>query len=133
VKAAFYRGDKSFAVVDIDEAELGADEVKIEVAYCGICGTDMHVFHGAMDARVTTNRVIGHEMSGSVAAVGSAVTTVQPGDKVVVRPLDHCGECSSCKLGYQHVCNNLKFLGLDTNRACRRCLPRRSLEPVSAG
>jgi len=117
MKAAFYRGDKSFSVEDIPAAEVGADEVKIEVAYCGICGTDMHVYHGAMDARVTTDRVIGHEMSGKVAEVGSSVSEIAPGDNVVVRPLDHCGECSSCRGGYQHVCNNLKFLGLDTNGA----------------
>jgi len=112
MKAAFYRGNKSFKVEEVPAAEVGADEVKIEVAYCGICGTDMHVFHGAMDARVTTNRVIGHEMSGQVAEVGANVTTAKVGDRVVVRPLDHCGDCAACNRGHQHICNKLLFLGL---------------------
>jgi len=117
VKAAYYRGDKTFAVEEVDAAEVAADEVKIEVAYCGICGTDMHVYHGAMDARVTTNRVIGHEMSGQIVEVGSDVSTVSVGDRVVVRPLVHCGECAACTAGHQHVCNKLLFLGLDTHGA----------------
>jgi len=117
MKAAFYSGDKSFSVEEISPADVKPDEVKIEVAYCGICGTDMHVYHGAMDARVTTHRVIGHEMSGRVVEIGSDVSTVNVDDRIVVRPLVHCGDCHACKNGLQHICNNLLFLGLDTNGA----------------
>jgi 2-desacetyl-2-hydroxyethyl bacteriochlorophyllide A dehydrogenase len=77
----------------------------------------MHVYHGNMDARVGFERVIGHEMSGVVAAVGDGVTGFTEGQKVVVRPLDHCGDCPACAAGHQHICHNLKFLGLDTNGA----------------
>lgn len=115
--AAFYTGNKQFSIESIDAIPPGADEVQIDVAFCGICGTDLHVYLGHMDQRIGNHRVIGHEMSGTVSAVGSGVEKFSAGDPVVVRPLDACGECASCKRGYKHVCQNLKFLGLDTNGA----------------
>lgn len=117
INAAFYRGDRTFAVERTEARTPGANEVAVRVAYCGICGTDMHVYHGNMDARVGLNRTIGHEMSGTVAEIGPGVTTVNVGEKVVVRPLDHCGDCAACKAGQQHICHRLKFLGLDTDGA----------------
>jgi len=117
IQAAFYRGDKSFAVESTTAQAPGAGEVAIRTAFCGICGTDMHVYHGNMDARVGHNRIIGHEMSGVVDAVGAGVTGVTVGQKVVVRPLDHCGDCPACDAGHQHICHKLKFLGLDTDGA----------------
>ena len=117
ITAAFYRGNKTFAVEQTNAPAPGPGEVSVRIAYCGICGTDMHVFHGNMDARVGNNRVIGHEMSGTVAAVGEGVENVREGQKVVVRPLDHCGECPACEAGHQHICHKLKFLGLDTDGA----------------
>ncbi len=117
VTAAFYRGNRSFVVETRRASDPGPGEVAVRIAYCGICGTDMHVFHGNMDARVGQNRVIGHEMSGTVAAVGEGVSGVSVGQKVVVRPLDHCDECPACTAGHRHICHNLKFLGLDTDGA----------------
>ncbi|MCP4819833.1 MAG: alcohol dehydrogenase catalytic domain-containing protein [Shimia sp.] len=117
ITAAFYRGDKSFAVETTKAAAPGPGEARIRIAYCGICGTDMHVYHGNMDGRVGLNRVIGHEMSGVVEALGDGVQNVSVGQKVVVRPLDHCGDCPACKRGHKHICQNLKFLGLDTDGA----------------
>ena len=117
ITAAHYRGNKRFSVDQVEAPPPEPGEVSVRVAFCGICGTDMHVFHGNMDARVGFERVIGHEMSGSVAAIGDGVTGFAPGQKVVVRPLDHCGNCPACKAGHQHICHKLKFLGLDTDGA----------------
>jgi len=117
ISAAYYRGDKTFTVEQTEPQAPGSGEVSIRVAYCGICGTDMHVYHGNMDARVGFERVIGHEMSGVVEAVGEGVDTVAPGQKVVVRPLDHCGQCPACRAGHTHICHKLKFLGLDSDGA----------------
>lgn len=118
ISAAFYRGDKRFSVETIAAPPPpGSGEVQIEVAFCGICGTDLHVYLGHMDQRVGFERVIGHEMSGTVSAVGDGVTGFTPGDRVVVRPLDACGECPACRRGHAHICQNLKFLGLDTDGA----------------
>ena len=71
--AAFYRGNRSFSVEQIKKPVPAAGEVCIRIAYCGICGTDMHVFHGNMDGRVGFERVIGHEMSGTIDSIGADV------------------------------------------------------------
>lgn len=115
--AAFYRGGKAFAVEAVPVREPGPGEVAVDVAYVGICGTDLHVFHGNMDARVGLNRIIGHEMSGLVSDVGPDVADFAAGDRVVVRPLHPCGACPACAAGLSHICYNLKFLGLDTDGA----------------
>ena len=117
ITAAFYRGNCTFAVERRPAEPPGPGEVAVRTAYCGICGTDMHVFHGHMDGRVGMNRIIGHEMSGMVEAVGAGVTDVHPGQRVVVRPLAHCNSCPACRAGHRHVCHNLRFLGLDTDGA----------------
>lgn len=132
MKAAYYSGDRSFTIREDQAKEPGMGEARIRIAYCGICGTDLHVFHGAMDARVTTNRVIGHECSAVIDAVGEGVQGLDVGDSVVVRPLSHCGECAACRKGYIHVCQNLKFLGLDTEGAMQEMwtLPAHTLHKV---
>ena len=120
MNAAIYRGDKKFTVEQKPIPTPGKGEVAVRIAFCGICGTDMHVYHGHMDARVGFERVIGHEMSGTVAAVGADVDGFAAGQPVVVRPLDHCGACPACDAGHQHVCHNLKFLGLDSDGALQQ-------------
>ncbi len=117
ITAAYYRGDKNFSVEQTASVAPGPKEVSIRIAFCGICGTDMHVYHGNMDARVGFDRIIGHEMSGVVETVGKDVSGIEAGKKVVVRPLDHCGDCPACNAGHTHICHKLKFLGLDTNGA----------------
>ena len=117
ITAAHYRGNKTFSVDTSHAPTPGPGEVAVRVAYCGICGTDMHVFHGNMDARVGFERVIGHEMSGYVDALGDGVDGLTHGQKVVVRPLDPDLDCPASKAGYPHISHNLKFLGLDTHGA----------------
>lgn len=117
ITAAYYTGNKSFSIESVEPRSPGRGEVQIDVAYCGICGTDLHVYLGHMDQRIGNHRVIGHEMSGSISALGEGVSGLEIGDPVVVRPLDHCGACPACNRGHQHICQNLKFLGLDTDGA----------------
>lgn len=117
IDAAYYTGNGRFELREIEDMPPGPGQVQVETAFCGICGTDLHVYLGHMEARIGNNRVIGHEMSGRVAAVGEGVEGFEPGDKVAVRPLDHCGACPACKAGHIHICHNLKFLGLDTDGA----------------
>ena len=116
-RTGVYRGDKSFTYETAETQSPGAGEVAIRVAYCGICGTDMHVYHGHMDARVGHNRILGHEMSGTIEAVGNDVDDLSVGQKVTVRPLAPCGKCPACLAAHPHICHNLKFLGLDTDGA----------------
>lgn len=117
IKAATYRGDKTFTVDSKPVSAPGSDEVQIDVAYCGICGTDLHIYLGHMDQRVGFERTIGHEMSGVISAIGDNVEGLEIGQHIVVRPLDHCGECPACKAGHEHICHNLKFIGIDTEGA----------------
>ncbi len=114
MKAAQYIGDKSFSIVDGLTIPPNEGEVRLQVGYVGICGTDMHIYHGVMDQRVAPPKTIGHEMSGTVVELGEGVTNVSLGDRVVVRPLDYCGKCPACDDGHSHVCQNLKFMGIDT-------------------
>lgn len=96
------------------------DEVQIDVAYNGICGTDLHIFHGAMDHRVNPPSVIGHEMSGTIVATGSDVTGWPVGSSVTVMPLDWCNDCPACSAGHNHVCHNLNFVGIDSAGAIQQ-------------
>ncbi len=81
MKTALYKGKGLFNVVNSASPKTGSQEVKIKVAYCGICGTDRHVFHGSMDQRVGMDAVIGHEMSGEIIEIGSDVSEFAVGER----------------------------------------------------
>ncbi len=119
MKAALYQGNRTFTVTDVAPVPPGPGEVRLDVAYVGICGTDVHIFHGAMDARVKPPQIIGHEMSGTVAEVGPGVTGLAVGDSVVVRPLDNRAETAADR-GHSHICRGLKFIGIDSPGAYQR-------------
>lgn len=135
MRAAYYVGNRSFSVEDVAVAAPAAGEVQIGVAFCGICGTDLHAYHGVMDARIGHHRVLGHEMSGTVTALGDGVSGFAIGDAVVVRPLAPCGDCPACRAGHDHICHNLKFLGLDTDGAMqdRWNVPAYTLHKLPSG
>jgi len=111
---AVYTGTPTFAVVDGERRPPGPEEVRIDVAYTGICGTDLHIRHGAMDQRVTLPAVIGHEMAGRIAEIGAGVSGWAAGDPVTVVPLEWCGACPACRAGHNHICHNLNFVGIDS-------------------
>ncbi len=113
MKAAYYEGNRRIQIGDCVPSLPGPGQVQLRVAYCGICGTDLHLFKGHMDHRMRPPQVFGHEMSGTVAAVGTGVRNYKPGDHVTVRPLDPCGSCPACRAGHSHVCQKLKFIGID--------------------
>lgn len=116
MKASYYEGNKTFTVKEKELTAPAAGEVRIKVAYCGICGSDVHIYHGSMDARVSIPETIGHEMSGTIDAIGEGVEGFEIGDKVVVRPLDNRLEDASDK-GYSHIAKKLKFIGIDSEGA----------------
>jgi len=112
-KGVFYEGHGAFSVRDASPVPPGRGEVRLDVAYCGVCGTDLHIAHGGMDHRVRAPQVIGHEMSGTVAELGEGVSGFALGEAVVVRPLDSRGETAADR-GLSHISRNLAFLGIDT-------------------
>jgi 2-desacetyl-2-hydroxyethyl bacteriochlorophyllide A dehydrogenase len=115
MRQALYAGDGRMVVRPQEPPPPpGPGEVRLDVAFTGICGTDLHVLHGAMDARVRPPQSIGHEMSGRVAAAGPGVSGWAPGSPVTVMPLDWCGTCPACLAGHQHICHRLTFIGIDS-------------------
>ncbi len=119
MQATYYEGNHTFSVSQTDIPEPAAGEVRIKVAYCGVCGTDVHIYHGMMDKRVQIPVTIGHEMSGEIDALGEDVDGWSIGDKVVVRPLDDRAEQPSDK-GHSHICKKLKFIGIDSPGAMQQ-------------
>ena len=109
-----YHGSGAFKARAYEPVSPAPDEVQIAVAYTGICGTDLTIAHGGMDRRVKSPWPIGHEMSGTVAEIGTNVEGWSVGDKVTVMPLDWCGDCPACKAGLNHICHNLNFVGIDS-------------------
>lgn len=105
MKAGFYVGDYTYEVREIPDHEPVGDEVKIEVAWCGLCGTDVHKFQGKNGASVVIPPIIlGHECSGIVVAVGPDCKYFKPGDRVACDPSYGCGKCSWCQQGYPNFC-----------------------------
>lgn len=135
MRQAVYTGRGTIEVRDGEPGEPGPCQVRVDVAYTGICGTDLHVFHGDMDARIGGESVIGHEMSGRVAALGPGVTGWSVGDPVTVMPLDWCGECPACVRGDWHVCQRLTFIGIDSPGAMQQSwvVPERTLIRLPEG
>ncbi len=111
---ASYVGDRTIRVSEADAAGPAPGQVQIAVAYTGLCGTDLHILHGNMDARVQTPLVFGHEMSGTIAALGEGVTDWRVGEGVTVMPLAWDGTCPACLAGNTHICQNLDFIGIDS-------------------
>lgn len=114
MRAAFYAGQKTIRVGECAPVAPLSGQVQIRVSHCGICGTDLHVYHGHMDHRVRVPQVIGHEMSGTIVQTGGGVQGFAAGDRVTVMPLDPCGGCPACRAGHGHVCQRLKFIGIDS-------------------
>lgn len=135
MRAAAYVGNGSIEETELTPTSPAANEVQIRVAYVGLCGTDLHILHGDMDARVARPAIIGHEMSGVVAAIGSGVTQISVGDPVTVMPLDWDGTCPACTAGNEHICQNLNFIGVDSPGALQEFwnVPAKTVVALPAG
>jgi 2-desacetyl-2-hydroxyethyl bacteriochlorophyllide A dehydrogenase len=113
MKALFYEGNHSFTIKTTEKQPLQKGEVRLKMAYVGVCGTDVHIYHGKMDARVKPPQIIGHEVSGVIEELGEGVTDWKVGENVTVRPLNPGAEMPSDN-GFRHIGQNLKFIGIDS-------------------
>ena len=106
-------GAKDLRLEDDGPAELGPADVEMRLGAGGICGSDLHYYqHGRVGAFVVREPLIpGHEVSGTVARIGPAVTRVKVGDKVAINPSHACGQCDYCLGGRLNLCRNMRFLG----------------------
>jgi L-iditol 2-dehydrogenase len=104
-------------LLEVEEPRCGNDKVKIEVSYCGVCGTDLHVYHDTF--RNYPPVTLGHEFSGIVVEVGEAVNRVAPGDAVTVLPASAviCGTCIHCRTGNYMFCSDRRGIGHGVNGA----------------
>ncbi len=111
--AAVCHGRKDLRIDPVEDRALAPDEVRVAVAFGGICGSDMHYYHrgGVGDFLVREPMTLGHEVSGVVAEVGSAVTGLEPGMKAALDPARPCLTCRSCREGRANLCSNMFFLG----------------------
>ncbi len=106
------RGVGNIELMDVDEPTPGPNEVKVEVAAAGICGTDIHIKHD--HSFYTPPVVLGHEYAGTVVEVGSNVQDIEVGDRVVSPATAYCGRCYQCKMGHVNRCTakNKRILGV---------------------
>jgi 2-desacetyl-2-hydroxyethyl bacteriochlorophyllide A dehydrogenase len=108
MRAVVARGAEQVALEEVARPEPGAGDVVVRVRACGICGSDLHWWHGQMPAPPVCP---GHEIAGEVAAVGAGVTTLREGDRVALEGIAACGACPRCAAGDYHYCRRLVILG----------------------
>ena len=111
MKAIVVNGPGDMQLVERPMPEIKEpNQVLVKVHAAGICGSDVHVYHGS-NPYAKYPVVLGHEGSGEVIAVGEGVTDLKPGASVVFEPITYCGKCYACRCGHHNVCRELKVLG----------------------
>ena len=104
MKAAVLHGPRDIRIETVDTPSIRDDEVLVKVMACGICGTDVHAFKKGGGAKLQERLILGHEFSGEVARVGSAVQGLKTGDRVVGIGYRNCGSCYRCRQGQAERC-----------------------------
>jgi len=104
--------------LSIERPHPAAGEVVLQVKRIGVCGSDIHVFHG-LHPYTSYPVVQGHEIGAVIDEVGADVDGFRPGDKVVFMPQVTCGECYPCRHGMYHICDHLKVMGFQTGGAAQ--------------
>ena len=122
MKAARWHAAKDIRVEDIDEPQVTPGDIKIKVAWTGICGSDLHEYlAGPIFVPVGENHPLshdkapittGHEFCGEVVELGEGVDDIAIGDRVTVEPIFSCGYCDACREGLYNLCKDLGFVGL---------------------
>ncbi len=132
--AAVFEGQGKLSVREVPVPRIkNPDDVLLEVEAAGVCGTDLHILEVPPGHPATPGAILGHEYVGRVLETGSAVSTVQPGDRVVVAPNLYCGICGPCTSGRPNQCEHFTTLGifLDGGFARYNVAPERALFKVA--
>ena len=109
-------------LIDLEKPSITQqDNVLIRMTAAGICGSDLGIYHGT-NAAATYPRIIGHEIVGVVEETGPDVTSVKPGDRVIVNQVVSCGHCYPCSIGRGNVCDHLKVRGVHIDGGYREYL-----------
>jgi L-iditol 2-dehydrogenase len=118
MKALLLSQYRNLEVADVAKPELNLDEVLIRVAACGICGSDVHGYDGSSGRRIPPI-VMGHEASGTIAAIGTNVKGFAEGDRVTFDSTIYCGVCKPCARGEVNLCDQRQVLGVSCNEYSR--------------
>ncbi|MCM2534266.1 2,3-butanediol dehydrogenase [Neobacillus pocheonensis] len=123
MKAAVWYGKHDVRVENTKEPAIQPGKVKVKVAWAGICGSDLHAYHG-VGVQVNGPHpvsgelaplTLGHEFAGVVAEIGEGVSRILVGDRVTIEPLIYCKECKYCKNNLYNQCEKFGFIGLHAN------------------
>lgn len=131
MRAAVATSGSSLAIESVPIPEPGEGEVRVRVSACGICGSDLNLFHGGL---MRPGVIPGHEIAGIVDAVGPGVSRVSEGEHVAVEPFRSCGECDECRSGRDPVCRSSQLLGIQAHGGLAEYLvaPEKRMFPAPA-
>lgn len=123
MKAAVWYGKHDVRVEEKEQPVLVPGKVKVKVEWAGICGSDLHAYHGAGVQVDEPHPVsgemapltLGHEFAGVVTEVGEGVSNISTGDRVAIEPLIYCEECEYCKQNHYNKCSSFGFVGLNAD------------------
>ncbi|HKN45691.1 MAG TPA: alcohol dehydrogenase catalytic domain-containing protein, partial [Propionibacteriaceae bacterium] len=111
MRASVLTGVKTLSIEQVPTPLMESDEVLVEVAAVGVCGSDTHYYrHGRIgDFVVTSPLILGHELSGRIVAVGEEVPGSRIGERVAIEPQKNCRRCRECRAGRYNLCPNMEF------------------------
>lgn len=139
MKALMLSQYRHLEITDVTVPQLAPDEVLVRVKACGICGSDVHGYDGSSGRRIPPI-VMGHEASGTVAALGTQVSAFREGDPVTFDSTIYCGACRYCQIGKFNLCERRQVLGVSTPDFRRAgafaeyvVVPSRIVHPLPAG
>jgi len=112
MRAAVFMGpDKPLEIQDVPKTEIRPDEILVKVAACGVCHTDLHYIDHGVPTVKKPPMILGHEPSGTVAAVGGDVKRWSEGDRVLLPAVLSCGVCRFCRTGRENICERMVMFG----------------------
>ncbi len=109
--AVFYGPEKGLTIEEVPDPKPGAGEALVRVKACGVCHTDLHYLDHGTPTFKPPPMILGHEISGTVEAVGEGVEHLQPGDPVLMAAVVSCGACWACRNGRENICEHGVMLG----------------------
>src|SRR5215217_1184306 len=111
MRASVLTDIKTLSIEQVPTPPMASDEVLVEVAAVGVCGSDTHYYrHGRIgDFVVTSPLILGHELSGRIVAVGEEVPETRIGERVAIEPQKNCRRCRECRAGRYNLCTNMEF------------------------
>ncbi|MHC4443173.1 MAG: zinc-dependent alcohol dehydrogenase family protein [Planctomycetota bacterium] len=115
MKAAVFLEQQKIQLQELNQPTPGPDQVLVRVTACGVCGTDVHIYHGHLTKNIQPPVVLGHEIAGIIEAVGANVKHLQPGQNVCVDPVIGCGSCQFCHIARPNLCENPTIIGYVLN------------------